>query len=161
MARDINDIVEENRRNINISQDSIEGVSLINISDGETPAGTIEKELGIQNLRLLSDVDYNNNNVKSNLILNNLSREIILDILEGNNSESVVKTVWGTGSSSSKRRSTTTLNNQISPNSESHSISISGDTLVIDSEANIDKNSDVSEIGIEISSGELIQYLNI
>jgi hypothetical protein len=169
---DINDEVLENRRKIQyastafdqidiLSGSSIFGGSGTNNEDADGTQNAKKINLGTETIKGTTNLSINGQ-LKHPQSLGTLNmRNTIIDTITGSNTTSVSKIVVGDGKSLNNRRETSSLISQISPASESHTITLDNDVIRIKSEIEVDETIDISEVGLKDSNGNLLQYFTL
>lgn len=174
----LSDEVVENRRKIKIASSAFKEIDIANIGGGGDGSGSnpdsgddsnngdgtdgtesaSNNDLGEQNLNFSTDLTINGVSEHTNLIGTNVSSEVLIDILSATNSVGIDKIVIGSGSQSAARREQNSLTTQITPVSETQSITNNGDSLEISATIEYDKSETLSEVAIQLSNGDLLQY---
>lgn len=180
MPRDnkLSDEVVENRRKIKIASSAFEEIDIANIGgqgdgSGSNPnsgsdsnnatevdgtEAAVNNDLGEQGLNFSTDLTINGVDEHTDLIGTNVSSEVLIDILSATNTVGIDKIVIGSGSTTAARRDRNSLQNQITPVSETQSVTNNGDSLTIDATIEYDKSETLSEVAIKLSNGDLLQY---
>jgi hypothetical protein len=168
----LSDEVVENRRKIKIASSAFKEIDIANIggggegdddsdNDGDGTDGTetaANADLGEQGLNFSTDLTINGVSEHTDLIGTNISSEILIDILSSTNSVSIDKIVIGSGTTNTTRRETNFLDNPITPVSETQNITNNTDSLTIDATIEYDESKTLSEVAIQLSNGDLLQY---
>jgi len=174
----LSDEVVENRRKIKIASSAFKEIDIANIggqgegsganpdggddsNNGDGTDGTetaASADLGEQGLNFSTDLSINGVSEHTDLIGTNISSEVLIDILSATNSVSIDKIVIGSGTTNSARRETNSLDNPITPVSETQSVTNNTDSLTIDATIEYDESRTLSEVAIQLSNGDLLQY---
>jgi len=174
----LSDEVVENRRKIKIASSAFKEIDIANIggqgdgsganpdggddsNNGDGTDGTetaASADLGEQGLNFSTDLTINGVSEHTNLIGTNISSEVLIDILSSTNSVSIDKIVIGSGQTTTVRRETNSLDNPITPNSETQTVTNNTDSLTVKATIEYDETKTLSEVAIQLSNGDLLQY---